>query len=183
MGKAITAMIFVWIMVSIAGGVVMGSVSVATTTLTATLAVDGDTITVASTDGFADTGFISIEDEQIGYSNKTADTFEGSVFNPVIRGANGTTAVAHSIGAMVRTLESSMLNQSLNYKMAIISDASGWMAFLTIPVAVLSLIGSFLILPISFLGTDLQILTYIWGALSIGILVSLGIAVAGGRRV
>ena len=32
-------------------------------------------------------------------------------------------------------------------------------------------------------GVGLEILTYIWGILSVGIIVSLGIALVGGRRV
>jgi len=40
-----------------------------------------------------------------------------------------------------------------------------------------------MILPLSFLGTDLVILTIIWGVIAVGLLVSLWVALAGGRRV
>jgi len=182
-GKAITFMLFVWFMVSIGGGMMQGSTSTATTELTADLTDVGTTVTVQSTNGFPDTGFIQILDERIGYASKTATTFKGNAAQPVVRGANDTEAVAHLDGELVRTVESSMLNQSLGYKLAVLSDASGLIAFVTIPITFLLLLVSFLILPLSFLGTDLEILTYIWGIIGIGILVSIGIAVAGGRRV
>ena len=75
-----------------------------------------------------------------------------------------------------------MMNQSLGYNLAVMSDASGLIAFVTIPFALIALLASFFTLPLSFLGTDLEILTYIWGILSIGIIAALGIALAGGRR-
>ena len=184
MGKAIMFMLFVWVIVSIAGGVMQGStITVSTTLLTVTIDDADNTITVASTEGFADTGFVTILDERIGYASKTATTFRGNIASPLIRGASGTTATAHTAGEKVRTVESSMLNQSMGYKLAVLSDSSGLLAFVTIPFALLSLLGSFLVLPLSFLGTDLEILTYLWGVLSIGILLSIGISLAGGRRV
>lgn len=184
MGKAIMFMLFVWVIVSIAGGVMQGStVTVATTLLTVTIDDDDATITVTSTEGFADTGFITILDERIGYASTTATTFRGNFASPLVRGANGTTATAHTASERVRTVESSMLNQAMGYKLAVLSDSSGLLAFVTIPFALLSLLGTFLVLPLSFLGTDLEILTYLWGILSIGIIMSLAISLVGGRRV
>ncbi len=184
MGKAVTFMIFVWIIVSIAGAVVSGSISMATTTLAVAVDESDTTITVESTEGFADSGFIEILDERIGYSQTTATTFEGgNVINRLLRGANDTEAVPHLKGERVRTKESSMINQSMGYKLATITDSSGLWAIVTIPFALISLLASFFVLPLGFVGTDFQILTYIWGALSIGIIVSIGASLAGGRRV
>ena len=176
-------MLFVWLIVSIGGGVVQGSMSVATTTLTVAIDEDDAVLTVTSTEGFADTGFVVVLNERIGYSETSATTFEGNTARPLVRGSNDTEAVAHAVGERVRTIESSMMNQSLGYNLAVMSDASGLLAFVTIPFAFIMLLGSFLVLPLGFLGTDLEILTYIWGVLSIGILISLGIALVGGRRV
>lgn len=177
-------MLFMWLMVSIGGGVMQGSTSIATTRLTEdlTAAVPAH-IHVSSTEGFPDTGFVTILDERIGYASKAPQLFQGNVAQPIVRGASDTDAVAHLVGERVRTIESSMLNQSLGYKLAVLSDASGLMAFITIPINFILLLGSFLVLPLSFLGTDLEILTYIWGILSIGILISIGIALAGGRHI
>jgi len=182
MGKAIAFMIFVWMIVSIAGGVAEGSVTTSTTALTADISDVAVIIPVVSTENFPDTGFVTILDENIGYASKTATTFQGNLAQPLIRGAQDTEAIAHVEDELVRSPESSMLNQSIGYKLAVLSDSSGMLAFVTIPFAFLSLLATFLILPLSFLGTDLQILTYIWGALSIAIIVAIGIALAGGRR-
>lgn len=183
MGKGIMFMIFMWLVVSIGGGVTQGSIITASTSLTVAITDSDTTITVTSTNGFARSGFITILDERIGYASKTATTFKGNLASPLVRGANDTTATAHSVGEVVRTIESSMLNQSMGYKLAVITDASGLLAFVTIPFALLSLLGSFFVLPLAFLGTDLEMLTYLWGVLTIGILFSIGIALAGGRRV
>lgn len=183
MGKAIMFMLFVWVIVSIAGGVVEGSTTMAATVLTVAIDDDDTTITVSSTNGFPDTGFIVIGDERIGYATTSNTTFEGAFASPLVRGAQDTEAVSHSVGEIVRTVENSMLNQSIGYKLAVLSDSSGLLAFVTIPFQLLSLLGTFFTLPLAFLGTDLEILTYIWGVLSIGIIVAIGIALAGGRRV
>lgn len=184
MGKGIMFMIYMWLIVSIAGGVMQGTMmSVATTTLTADIDDDDTTITVSSTNGFPDSGFIQILDERIGYASKTSTTFKGNPAQPVLRGANDTDAVAHYTGERVRTVESSMLNSSMNYKLAVLTDSSGIVAFVTIPWAILTLLGSFMILPLAFLGTDFAILTYLWGVISLGIIVSVAVSLAGGRRV
>lgn len=160
-----------------------GTVPMATTVLTEAIDDSDDTITVTSTEGFPDAGFIQILDERIGYGSTTDTTFKGNFAQPTLRGAQDTEAVAHSAGEKVRTIESSMLNQSISYKLAVLTDPSGVLAFVTIPFTFISLLATFFILPLSFLGTDLQILTYIWSALSIAIIVTIGIALAGGRRV
>ena len=185
MGKGITFMLFVWTIVSLVGGVMQGSiVNMATTVLTADITAADTVITVRSTEGFPGAGFIDILDERIGYSSKTATEFRGTpVIKPLVRGAQDTEAVAHVAGERARTIESAMLNQSVGYQLAVMSDASGIMAFIAIPFAFISLLISFFILPLGFLGTDLQILTYLWGVITIGIIVSLGIQLAGGRRV
>ena len=182
MGKGVIFMLFMWMIVSIAGGVMQGSVSLATTTLTEAIDDSDTTITVTSTAGFENTGFIVLLDERIGYSSITDTTFEGSIAQPLLRGTNDTDAIAHAIGEKVRTVESSMMNSSLGYHLAIFSDSSGAISFVTMPFAFVSLLASFFVLPLAFLGSDLEILTYIWGVLSIGIIVSLGISLAGGRR-
>ena len=78
MGKAIMFMLFVWVIVSIAGGVVQGSTTMAATTLTVAIDDDDTTITVYDTTGFPDTGFIVIGDERIGYATVNGTAFEGA---------------------------------------------------------------------------------------------------------
>ena len=66
------------------------------TCLNCTLTEDADVITVDSTKDFPVAGTIQIQDETITYDKKTGVTFGGA-----IRGAAGTTAVAHEIEVVV----------------------------------------------------------------------------------
>ena len=66
------------------------------TQLTANLGTSDATINVASTTPFANSGFITIDNEIIGYTAKTISTFSG-----LTRGAYGTTNAAHTTGATV----------------------------------------------------------------------------------
>ena len=160
------------------------TMTMASTRLSADLTAVGTTINVDSTTGFPESGFIQIGDERIAYSGTTATTFVGlPVINPIVRGAQGTEEAAHREGAVVRTIEASMLNSSVNYKLAVLSDASGLMAFVTVSWTLISLLAEFLTLPLGFLGTDLQILTILWAVVSIGIIASIAVTMAGGRRV
>lgn len=183
MGKGFMFLMFMFIIVSIAGNVVAGSVDFARTSLTADITDVTDPIPVSSTVGFPSVGIIVIGDERIGYSDTTATTFEGSVAQPLLRGTSGTEALAHSTGARVSTVSGAMLNTAASYHVAVMADAAGLQAFLAKPVAFFQLIGSFLFLPLDFLGTDLQILTVFWAVFGIGAIIALFIALAGGRRV
>ena len=182
MSKLLSFMIFIWLIVTVAGGIFQGSSVVGATALTADITDVSTTVSVVSTDGFSNSGFIVVLDEKIGYSSKTATTFTGSLAKPMVRGASGTEAIAHVAGEVARTTESSMLNDSLGYNLAVLSDSSGILAFVTIPLAFLSLLATFFTLPLAFLGTDLQILVYIWAVISISVFVTIGIQFAGGRR-
>jgi len=160
-----------------------GTVPQTTTVLTADVDSADTTINVESTTNFKDAGIIIIGDERIAYHKTTDTTFTGTFWRPLVRGAQDTEAVAHTEGDAVRSTESALLNDTLNYNIALLSDASGIMSFVTIPLVLWDLITSFIFLPISFLGTDMVILTYIWGIFGLGLLVSVFMALAGGRRV
>ena len=183
MGKAVMFFGFVWAITCIAGGVLMGHVAFATTTLTADITADATTITVASTQGFPEPGIIVIEAERIAYSATTNTTFYGTAGRPLIRGNGDTDAVAHVTGRSVRQVETSLINSSIDYDVAIMADASGALAFVEMGLAVFDILLSFGKAPFSFLGTDLQILTIIWGIMFLGLIVSFVIAMIGGRRV
>jgi len=183
MGKGFMFMVFMFIIVSLGGNVVAGEVDFARTALTADIDDDDTTITVSSTIGFPSVGIIVIGDERIAYATTTNTTFAGNLAQPVLRGTSGTEAVAHSSGARVSTVPGAMLNTAANYHVAVIADASGAQAFLAKPIAVFQLVGSFFFLPLTFLGTDLQILTVFWAVIGIGMTIALFVALAGGRRV
>jgi len=185
MGKAITFLIVMWICISIAGSITTGSVAATSTTITANItSTEVDSIPVASTVGFPDSGFIVIEGEVIGYPHKSATAFEDTFLEDIARGqSSGLIASAHLSGAKVRTVEGGMINDSLQYQVSTFTDSSGVLGLISIPIKFLRLIVSFAIVPLDFLGTDLQILTFLWMAIVIGIITAIGISVAGGRRI
>jgi hypothetical protein len=182
-GRNVTFMGYMWLIVCLSGGMLQGIVPQASTHLTVDLSSAGTTITVASTEGFRTPGIIVIGNERIAYFDTTATTFVGTTFRPLTRGVTGTTAVAHLSGATVRMPESALINDSLDYNIALISDSAGLMSFVTVPLAVWNIITDFLFLPLSFLGTDLVIITVIWGIIVLGVIITAAVSLMGGRRV
>lgn len=182
--KGIIFFIWAWLIFSLAGGIMQGGTSSTSATLLTAAIDDSDNIiTVTSTEGFADSGIIVILDERIAYAATTATTFRGSFGQPLFRGTQDTTATNHSAGEVVRTVESSLLNQSLAYKLAVFSDSSGTLAFFTMAYGFITGLITFLILPVSFLSTDLWLFTILWAGMVMGFLAALAIALIGGRRV
>jgi len=163
--------------------VLMSASTESVTTGTVLSATETDSIQVASTAGFPSSGIIVIDDEQIAYPDKDDTHFLRTTFNPIVRGSGGTTAVEHDNLASVRTKESYMLNASLDYKIARITDSAGGLAFIAMPFLLLDLVLTFFKLPLEFLGTDLAILTYIWMVVAVGMIVGFIVALVGGRRV
>ena len=125
MSKLIMFFGFMWLITCIAGGVMVGYVPVASTHLTADISDSATTITVESTTGFPEPGIIVINEERIAYSSTTATTFAGNLARPLQRGASDTGAVAHSDGTTVRMVESTIINNSVDYDLAILADAAG----------------------------------------------------------
>jgi len=188
LSKLISFFGWVWLVTVIAGGVLQGQVPVATTFLTADVTATQVTpISVVSTAGFPRPGIIILVtaagEERIAYSSVTATTFDGNIARPIIRGTNNTTAAAHSDGATVRLIGSTLINNSIDYDLAVIADPAGAQAFLSVPIAVFDIILSFGTSPFKFLGTDLQIITAVWGIAFVGLVVSFAVTLAGWRRV
>ncbi len=183
MGKMIMFFGTVWALTCLAGGFLQGSAPGVSASLTATLSAVGTTINVSSTNGFPTPGIVTIRGERIAYSSKTAATLTGNPARPMIRGLDNTTAVAHVTGEVVRTVESGLVNQAVDYNLAVLSDSAGLMAFIQAPVAIFDTIKTFVATPFGFLGTDLQFITVLWSIAMFGMIVSVVIAMAGGRRV
>lgn len=160
-----------------------GQATGASTRLTADINAAVTTIPVTSTAGFPEPGELIIEGERIVYSGTTATTFVGNVARPLIRGAGDTTATAHSSSEAVRTVESALINNAVDYNLAIISDATGLMAFIQVPIAIFDTIKTFVAAPWGFLGTDLAIITAVWGIMMLGMIMTIFVMLAGGRRV
>ncbi|MEK6646928.1 MAG: hypothetical protein AABY84_09680 [Candidatus Firestonebacteria bacterium] len=73
-----------------------GKAVLCVTNLTATISSSASSISVTSTTGFPGSGYVQIDEEKIQYSGTTSTTFTG-----LTRGVQGTTAIAHSTGALV----------------------------------------------------------------------------------
>lgn len=183
MGKSVMFMMFMWLMVCLAGGVVAGDVQFVQTTLTTAVDATDNVITVRSTTGLPNSGVIVIEEEHIAYAAKTDTTVYGSLASPLIRGAQGTEAVAHVAGVAVTTVPGSLMNSSAAYNIATIADVSGIQAFVTAPLAFFRLLGEFFFLPLGFLGTNLSFISYLWMIIGVGMIAAITVSMAGGRRV
>jgi len=186
--KGVMFMVWMFLVVSFAGNFAAGGQPYVATYLTSAVSANETaTINVASTNGFADSGVIVIGDEVVGYPAKTDTTFERTAIvivttNPLVRGMTDTEAVSHASGARVRTREASFLNAAIDYKITRITDSAGGLDFITLPLRILDLLGTFFILPFGFLGTDLAILCYIWMVVVAGMIVGLALSIMGGRR-
>jgi len=172
-------MLFMWLCICIAGGVVAGQIDFATTTLTVAIDEDDDALTVGSTAGLPNTGVVVLEDEHIGYSHKTATTLYGSATAPVIRGAEGTEAMSHAAGTFVSTVPGAMMGMSMAYNVVALTDVAGPRAVVVAPLALFRLLGSFFAPHLEFLGTNLAIITYLWMILAIGMVVALAVNLFG----
>jgi hypothetical protein len=174
---------WIWLATMLAGGFMTGSTPTVSTLLTANLTTAGTTVTVKSTTGFPATGVVVIGGEKIRYASKTATTFKGNAAQALERGYAGTDAVSHGIGSGVRSQEGALINNVLDIKLANIADSAGIMKFFAGVDAVFTMLATFFTAPLTFLGTDLAIITYLWGICAAGFILFLILTVTGGRRV
>ncbi len=174
---------WVWLTTMIAGGFMTSSTPTVSTVLTANLTTVATTVTVKSTTGFPNTGVIVIGGEKIWYASKTATTFKGNAAHDLERGYGTTDAASHGIGSGVRSQEGALINNVLDLKLANIADSAGIMKFFAGMDFVFTMLATFFTAPLTFLGTDLAIISYVWGICAAGFIVFLILTVTGGRRV
>lgn len=182
-GRTVMFLAFMFIVTAMAGGIVEGYSPIATTTLSADISATATTINVPSTVGFPSHGILVIGSERIAYHSTTATQFRGTFWKPLVRGSSGTTAEAHLSGSGVRQIETSMFNDTLDYSIALLTDSSGAMAFITVPLALWSLLLMIITIPIAFIGTGAVWITLVWAVIGLGLIVSVLVAMAGGRRI
>lgn len=183
MAKMIMFFGSVWLIITIAGGFMVGESSIASTHLTADISAADTTINVATTNGFPEPGAIIIGGERIEYAAITDTAFKGTFLRSLVRGVGETTAVGHLKEADVRTPVNALINNAVDYNLAVIADATGLMAFATVSLAIFDILKTFVAAPLGFLGTDLAIIAVLWGIMFIGLIVTIAIAMMGGRRV
>ena len=179
MNKLVTFFLCMLIGGSILGAIMHGGGGVLATPLTANVTANATTLAVSSTTDYLSADYVIIGEEKILYSGKTAVSFTGCT-----RGYDGTTAVAHSVGAMVYTADASAVNNALGFNIAAVQDTMGWWGTVTIPFRFL-----FQTLPriarvnMSFLSGSLAIIGWFWLAMAAAFLITLALALAGSRRV
>lgn len=180
MAKMITFFATGMLVISLWGAVMKSGGGIATTALAASISDTATTITVDSTENFLSLDVVTIGSEDILYSSKDATHFYVAADG---RGYNGTLAKAHRTDTTVYTQTAGIVNQMSNYNISKIVDATGFWAALNIPLAFLSLLVNFLTAGLDFLGSDLQIVSYVWMLMGLGLVISIALSLAGSRRV
>lgn len=179
MSKLITFFLFALIGMSILSGVMEGGGGYAVTELSSGITAAAVTIPVDSTDGFLSADYINIGDETILYTGKTANSFTGAT-----RGYLDTEATAHADNTNVYTTDASAVNSALGFNIAATADSMGWWAAITIPWNFLvKTVPRIAVINYSFLSGELAIIGVLWYAMVGGLIVSLALYIAGGRRV
>lgn len=179
MAKLISFFLFVFIGSAILSAVMEGGGGIAATALSAAIDDDDVTISVDSTDGFLAADWIVIDDERILYTGKTSTTFTGCT-----RGYDGTEAESHAIDAMAYTMEASAINNAMGFNIAAEADSMGLWSAITIPFYFFTrTIPHIIRLNYSFLSGELAIIGWFFFAAGAGLIITLAISLAGGRRV
>lgn len=182
MSKLITFFLFVFIGASILSAVMGGGGGIVSTRLAAAATSTDNVITVDSTDGFLKQDYIMIGSEKILFTNKTVVApFQ---FTGCVRGYGGTDPDSHSIDAMVYSADASVVNSALGFSIAATADSMGLWATVTIPFYFMTrTLPRIVSMNFSFLQGDLAIIGWLFFAAGIGLIITLGITLAGGRRV
>lgn len=179
MSKLITFFLFLFIGSSILSAVMEGGGGINAVELKTAIDNDDTVIEVDSTDGFLSADYLIIGDEKILYSGLTSTTFTGAT-----RGYDGTTATSHAAGDMVFNAEGSAVNSALGFNIAATNDTMGMWAVITIPWNFMTkTVPRIVMMNWSFLSGDLALVGWFFYAAGAGLVITLALSLAGGRRV
>lgn len=123
--------------------------------------------------------YLTIGEEKIIYTGKTANSFTGCT-----RGYSGTEAVTHLSGAYVYTATSSAGNSAMGFDVAAIADSMGVWSTIAIPIMflVITVPHTFVLCAKLFSG-DGALIGAMFYAFFAAFAITFAIALAGGRRV
>jgi len=172
-GKAIAFFLLALILFGLFMAVLNGGGGIADTNLTAPISSSNATLPVVSTNGFLDSDYIYIGDEEIMYTGTTPTTFTGCT-----RGYGASSAVPHSTGAAVYTGEVSSINQALGFNIGQIVTSVGPLSIIIIPFNFLTVtVPRMIAESASFLSGSLglAILGILWMCIIAGFIISLAI--------
>ena len=182
MSKLITCFLVILIGQSLLSSVLAGGGGVVTTRLRADITAEAVVLPVDSTEGYLDADYVIIGNEKIlhtGTTDAPAASFTGCT-----RGYGGTDAESHEDNAIVYTADASTLNSAMGFSVAATADSMGTWAVLTIPWNFITkTIPHMVMVNFAFLDTGLAMLTYFNMAMGAGLIITLALSLAGGRRV
>jgi hypothetical protein len=161
--------VFIWVVMTLLASFVNGAGGLNSTTLTANLTAAATTATVQNTSGFLEADTIIIGGESITYTSKDYTNFYG---------LSRSDGVVHASGSMVYNQESSIINYALGFSVGSVASNVGAFSIFVIPIKFFTTSFPSMIkgeiLP--NLPNEFAILGYIWLAMTIGIVVAIGIA-------
>jgi hypothetical protein len=181
MAKLITGVIVLHILVGFLAGIYQGGGGYVVHALASAVDDNDLALELDTTVNFYAPSTVTIGTERIAISAIPDNTHLTVAANG--RGLDGTTAIAHYTGEQVYTEESAMVGGMIQTRIARIADASGPLFFLDIAWQILGIAQDIIVSPFTFFGTDLWILSAIYAAIIAGIIVVMGLQVAGSRRV
>ena len=172
-GKAIAFFLAALILFGMFMAVLNGGGGIADTNLTSTISSSNVTLPVVSTNGFLNSDYIYIGDEEIMYTGTNATAFTGCE-----RGFGVSSAVPHSAGAAVYTGEVSSINQALGFNIGQIVTSLGPLSIIIIPFNFLTVtVPRMIAESASFLSGSLgmALLGVLWLCILAGFIISLAI--------
>lgn len=174
MSKAIAFFLGLFILGIIFTGFANSGGGAVATTLVMPLSKTGDTVVVDSTENFLDSDVITIGTEQIYYDSKDDTHF---YVDATGRGYNGSKAGAWDAGRVVYNQETSIINEALGTNISAVSANNGWSAVVTIPLDFFRhTVPNMVKMDFPFLQGDMAIIGYLFLACSVGLIISLAMA-------
>lgn len=179
MSKLITFFLFVFLGAAILSAVMEGGGGVLAAELETTIDADDTTLELDNTTDFLTADYVILGDEKISYTGKTDTTLTG-----LTRGYDGTEATAHAAGTMVYSADASVVSSALGFSIASTTDNMGIWSVVTIPFYFLTrTLPHIVMMNYSFLSGNLAILGWFFFAAGTGLVITIALAVVGGRRV
>lgn len=182
MGKLITFVIALHIIVGVIAGIYQGSGGYVIHELAVACNNTTTTLTLDTNENFAAGKVV-----QIGSEYMLVDTVNGNGvtlnLNAAGRGYWNSIPVAHAAGSQVYSEEAGGVSGTIQTRVARIADASGPLAALDVSIQILGIVAAVLVSPFTFFGGDLWMVSAIYSAIIIGLLVVIGIQMFGSRRV
>ena len=177
MNKLWAFFIFTFSSMTMVSFMMEGEQAFSATVLTAALPESSSTMTVSSTAGFLSADILYLDEEIITYTGLTATSFTG-----LTRGAQRSDDAPHSIGKLVYSESSGMLNSVVGYNVGqTLTTVNPLLAPFQLAKVLFKIVIKITTANYSFLEGDLVwIKILIWGPLTAGFIVSLVLMFATG---